>query len=99
MLFLLPEREENKECDTVVAGEGGETGEFPANTSVVFATLEVCLCALVRHVPALNPGEGGSGFQPPTHLARLGSDTFELLARVMKIMISLLDLCSATGQL
>ena len=37
-------------------GEGGAGGdEMEAGKSVVFATLEVCLCALLRQIPALNP--------------------------------------------
>ena len=37
-------------------GEGGANGdEMEAGKSVVFATLEVCLCALLRQIPALNP--------------------------------------------
>jgi len=32
------------------ANEGGETGEIEAGHSLVYATMEVCLCALVRQV-------------------------------------------------
>ncbi|CAL1542615.1 unnamed protein product [Lymnaea stagnalis] len=78
-------------------GEGGTSGEFPAETSVVFATLEVCLCTIVRHIPALNPSSNATGFQPPTHLTKMGNDTFELIASVMELMVDLLDLCSPIG--
>lgn len=87
---------ENK---TDVWGEGGENGDFPADSSIVFATLEVCLCAIVRHIPALNPSSTTTGFQPPTHLAKMGTDTYDLIATVMFLMIDLLDLCSPMGML
>ncbi|XP_012940846.1 HEAT repeat-containing protein 5B [Aplysia californica] len=86
-----------KEGSEATSGEGGSNGDFPSQTSVVFATLEVCLCAIVRHIPALNPSSGSTGFQPPTHLTRMGSATFDLVARVMKLMMELLDLCSPVG--
>ncbi|KAH9496165.1 HEAT repeat-containing protein 5B [Bulinus truncatus] len=80
-----------------IIGEGGTNGEFPPQTSVVFATLEVCLCAIVRHIPALNPSSNGSGFQPPTHLTKMGAETFDLIAKIMVLMVDLLDLCSPVG--
>lgn len=36
-------------------GEGGPTGDLPPGKSLVFACLEVCLCLLVRRLPALSP--------------------------------------------
>ena len=36
-------------------GEGGADGHVEPGRSVVFATLEVCLCVLVRHYPDLSP--------------------------------------------
>ena len=36
-------------------GEGGDDGHIEPGRSVVFATLEVCLCVLVRHYPDLSP--------------------------------------------
>ena len=36
-------------------GEGGDDGLLEPGRSVVFATLEVCLCVLVRHYPDLSP--------------------------------------------
>ncbi|XP_059157278.1 HEAT repeat-containing protein 5B-like isoform X2 [Physella acuta] len=91
------QKAKTKENKTDIWGEGGETGEFPADTSIVFATLEVCLCAIVRHIPALNPSSTATGFQPPTHLAKMGTDTYDLIASVMFLMIDLLDLCSPMG--
>ena len=95
---LADTSKDSTEKDLPVLGEGGSTGDFPVNTSVVFAALEVCLCAIVRHIPALNPSAGTTGFQPPTHLTKMSSETFELIAAVMELMTDLLGLCSPTGE-
>ena len=36
-------------------GEGGESGKLNPSTSIVFASLEVCFCILVRYYPELSP--------------------------------------------
>ncbi|XP_076463435.1 HEAT repeat-containing protein 5B-like isoform X2 [Babylonia areolata] len=79
------------------AGEGGTTGDFVVERSVVFATLEVCLCALVRHLPALNPAAASTGFQVPTNLSRLPDSAFALLSSVVLLMPDLMQLCSPMG--
>ncbi|KAL8611166.1 hypothetical protein ACOMHN_064456 [Nucella lapillus] len=84
-------------AETHVAGEGGTTGDFVVERSVVFATLEVCLCALVRHLPALNPAAAGTGFQVPLNLSRLPETTFALLSSVVLLMPDLMHLCSPMG--
>lgn len=81
-----------------ILGEGGTTGDFPPDTSVVFATLEVCLCAIVRHIPVLNPSSVSTGFQPPTHLTKMGTGTFDLISGVMVLMVDLVSLCSPVGK-
>ncbi|KAK7105011.1 hypothetical protein V1264_019636 [Littorina saxatilis] len=78
-------------------GEGGTTGDFQMERSVVFATLEVCLCGLVRHLPALNPAAPSTGFQVPTNLSRLSDTTFALLSSVVLLMPDLMHLCSPMG--
>ncbi|KAK7506949.1 hypothetical protein BaRGS_00001800 [Batillaria attramentaria] len=78
-------------------GEGGTTGDFVIERSIVFATLEVCLCALVRHLPALNPAAPSTGFQVPTHQTRLPETTFPLLSSVVLLMPDLMHLCSPMG--
>lgn len=83
--------------ETKTSGEGGLNGDFPMDTSVVFATLEICLCTIVRHIPALNPSSTSIGFQAPTHLTKMSPATFDLIARVIEIMVDLLDLCSCVG--
>ncbi|KAI8784582.1 HEAT repeat-containing protein 5B-like isoform X1 [Biomphalaria glabrata] len=90
-------KEQSTDNQSIFMGEGGTNGEFPVETSVVFATLEVCLCAIVRHIPALNPSSTVTGFQLPTHLTKLGAETFDLIAKTMALMVDLLDLCSPTG--
>lgn len=48
---MPPKRKISGQSDTQYAGgEGGEGGQLDAGRSVVYATLEVCLCALVRQV-------------------------------------------------
>ena len=49
LLFLLDEWAPTDE------GEGGSDGDINAGKSTVFAVLEICLCVLVRHVPAIHP--------------------------------------------
>lgn len=78
-------------------GEGGTTGDFVTERSIVFATLEVCLCALVRHLPALKPAAPSTGFQVPTYQTRLPEVTFPLLSSVVLLMPDLMHLCSPMG--
>ncbi|XP_063832708.1 HEAT repeat-containing protein 5B-like [Ostrinia nubilalis] len=40
-------------------GEGGPTGDLPPGKSLVFAALELCVCLLVRRLPALSPQKQG----------------------------------------
>ncbi|CAG5124111.1 unnamed protein product, partial [Candidula unifasciata] len=91
------EKEQSFEKPNTVIGEGGLTGDFPPETSIVFATLEACLCAIVKHLPALNPSSMSTGFQPPAHLSKFGSETFDLIADVMTLMVDLVELCSPVG--
>ncbi|KAF7287767.1 hypothetical protein GWI33_003401 [Rhynchophorus ferrugineus] len=50
---------ENGETRTIeerdALGEGGNDGELDPNKSLVFAALEICLCLIVRQIPALSP--------------------------------------------
>lgn len=92
------EKEQSCEKPSTVIGEGGITGDFPPETSVVFATLEACLCAIVKHLPALNPSSMSTGFQPPAHMSKFGSSTFDLIADVMVLMVDLVELCSPIGK-
>jgi len=78
-------------------GEGEESGELTPGKSLVFAVLEVCLCLLVRQIPALNPNPGGAtailsqrGYIP-------SEESGKLIALSLNIMESLPTLCSPQG--
>lgn len=71
-------------------GEGGETGELPTESSLVFAALEVCLCALVGQLPALSPSSTLP--QRPSHGI---SDA--VVASTLSILQLLPQLCSPQG--
>lgn len=80
-------------------GDGGESGNIIPGKSVVFATLEVCLCVLVRHMPALNPAIPSTGFQISSLRQAAFSDaTCQLLATTLQIMTDLPLLCSPAGK-
>ncbi|CAI9730243.1 repeat-containing 5B-like isoform X2 [Octopus vulgaris] len=80
-----------------VIGEGGESGEIIKGKSVVYATLEVCLCVLVRQIPALNPTAANTGFQVPTHLTKMTDEACQLISSVVLVMAELPNLCSPAG--
>lgn len=82
---------------TVVLGDGGESGEFIPEKSVVFATLEVCLCVISRQIPALNPSAPSTGFQIPTRLTKMSEETCQLIANIILILPDLPNLCSPAG--
>lgn len=78
-------------------GEGEENGEHTPGKSLIFAVLEVCLCLLVRQIPALNPNPGGAtailsqkGYIP-------SEKSGKLIASSLNIMESLPTLCSPQG--
>lgn len=79
-------------------GEGEESGELAPGKSLVFAVLEVCLCLLVRQIPALNPNPDGAtailsqkGYVP-------SEESGKLIALSLNIMESLPTLCSPQGK-
>lgn len=90
--------EENNEMSEVdLLGEGKESGELVPGKSLVFAILEVCLCLLVRQIPALNPNPGGAtailsqkGYVP-------SEESGKLISLSLNIMESLPTLCSPQG--
>lgn len=81
----------------LIAGEGGESGDIEPGKSVVFATLEVCLCVLVRQIPAMNPSAPTTGFQVPTHMLKLTDEACALIASVINVMTEIQVLCSPAG--
>ncbi|XP_064600027.1 HEAT repeat-containing protein 5B-like isoform X2 [Liolophura sinensis] len=82
---------------TISMGEGGETGEIIPGKSVVYACLEVCLCVVVRNIPALNPSAPQTGFQIPTRLSKLSEEASQLVSGAVAILADLPSLCSPVG--
>ena len=65
--------------------------------SVVYACLEVCLCVLVRHLPALNPAIPQTGFQPLTKECGFTPDVNTLISSCVTVIGQLFNLCSPKG--
>ena len=84
-----------KNC-LVTIGEGGDSGDIIPGKSLVFASLEVCLCVLVRHLPALNPAIPGAHHTQSRN--RLTDDACQLISNVLQLMTQLPPLCSHAGQ-
>lgn len=89
--------ESNETLELDLLGEGEENGELTPGKSLVFAILEVCLCLLVRQIPALNPNPGGAtailcqkGYIP-------SEESGKLITLSLNIMESLPTLCSPQG--
>lgn len=80
--------------EVVLLGEGGESGELPTETSLVFAVLEVCLCVLVNQLPALSPSPPPCQGHPP-HPDTTGS----LVASAISTLEQLPNLCSPQGNI
>ncbi|XP_026315356.1 HEAT repeat-containing protein 5B isoform X2 [Hyposmocoma kahamanoa] len=80
-------------------GEGGPTGDLPPGKSIVFACLEVCLCLLVRRLPALSPlkQEGTVGIIGVPKGLGIHGDT--LLVKTLAAMSELPSLTSPQGAL
>ena len=78
-------------------GEGGEKGDIIPGKSLVFATLEVCLCALIRHIPGLNPSMPSTGFQLPVTQIWSKEDACQLVSAVLLVLADLPALCSPRG--
>lgn len=89
---------ENLDWDSDI-GEGGTSGEVVPGKSVVFATLEVCLCILVRQLPALNPSGGASAASIHSYSknAGLSDEASHLISATVLIMAELPSLCSPAG--
>lgn len=77
-------------------GEGESSGEITPGKSLVFAVLEVCLCLLVRQLPALNPSSLiSTGVRPMTqHPEQSG----QLISVALSVMEQLPKLCSPQGK-
>lgn len=80
-------------------GEGKDTGGLVPGKSLVFATLELCVCILVRQLPLLNPKLTCSpAVQPGKHLL-LSEDGSKLVAAALVILSNVPAVCSPEGML
>ncbi|PIK54391.1 putative HEAT repeat-containing protein 5B [Apostichopus japonicus] len=76
-------------------GEGGESGEIAPGKSVVFAALEVCLCLLVRQLPALNPSiTSHAAMQNYSKNAGLSEEASAVICGTIGTLTELPSLCS-----
>lgn len=78
-------------------GEGGSTGELVPGQSLVFATLEVCLCLLVHQIPALNPSPSAATILCSPHCLQPNEESGKLIASALGTMENLPKLCSPQG--
>uniref|UniRef100_A0A8C4TQF6 HEAT repeat-containing protein 5A n=1 Tax=Falco tinnunculus TaxID=100819 RepID=A0A8C4TQF6_FALTI len=78
-------------------GEGKDTGGLVPGKSLVFATLELCVCILVRQLPQLNPKLTCSpAVQSGKHLL-LSEDGSRLVAAALVILSDVPAICSPEG--
>ncbi|XP_054545683.1 HEAT repeat-containing protein 5A isoform X3 [Talpa occidentalis] len=80
-------------------GEGKDTGGLVPGKSLVFATLELCVCILVRQLPELNPkltGSPGIKAKKPQMLTEDGS---RLVSAALVILSELPAVCSPEGSI
>ncbi|XP_004627775.1 HEAT repeat-containing protein 5B [Octodon degus] len=85
---------EKESC--VVLGEGGDSGGLIPGKSLVFATMELLMFILVRHMPQLSTKMSDS----PTHLStktQLSEESARLVAATVTILSDLPSLCSPAG--
>lgn len=79
--------------DRDALGEGGANGELDPNKSLVFAALEICLCLVVRQIPALSPTPHPAMTGAPRNADR------RLLTAAFTALGALPGLCSLQGTL
>ncbi|XP_035183617.1 HEAT repeat-containing protein 5A isoform X4 [Oxyura jamaicensis] len=78
-------------------GEGKDTGGLVPGKSLVFATLELCVCILVRQLPQLNPKLTCSpAVQSGKHLL-LSEDGIRLVSAALVILSDVPAICSPEG--
>ncbi|KAF3826502.1 hypothetical protein GH733_009027 [Mirounga leonina] len=91
----LNEDDMEKESCPIV-GEGGDSGGLVPGKSLVFATMELLMFILVRHMPHLSTKMSDS----PSHIAtktRLSEESARLVAATVTILSDLPSLCSPAG--
>uniref|UniRef100_A0A8C4PIM0 HEAT repeat-containing protein 5A n=1 Tax=Equus asinus asinus TaxID=83772 RepID=A0A8C4PIM0_EQUAS len=80
-------------------GEGKDTGGLVPGKSLVFATLELCVCILVRQLPELNPKLTGSPGVKARKPQMLSEDGSRLVSAALVILAELPAVCSPEGML
>ncbi|XP_045143585.1 HEAT repeat-containing protein 5A [Echinops telfairi] len=80
-------------------GEGKDTGGLVPGKSLVFATLELCVCILVRQLPELNPKLTGSPGVQTTKPQMLSEDGSKLVSAALAILAELPAVCSPEGSI
>ncbi|XP_074065802.1 HEAT repeat-containing protein 5B isoform X1 [Macrotis lagotis] len=92
---ILNEDDMEKETCPVL-GEGGDSGGLVPGKSLVFATMELLMFILVRHMPHLSTKMSDS----PSHVStktRLSEESARLVASAVTILSDLPSLCSPAG--
>nr|XP_015097483.1 HEAT repeat-containing protein 5A isoform X2 [Vicugna pacos] len=80
-------------------GEGKDTGGLVPGKSLVFATLELCVCILVRQLPELNPKLTGSPGVKAAKPQLLSEDGSRLVSAALVILSELPAVCSPEGSI
>uniref|UniRef100_A0A8C4LGU1 HEAT repeat-containing protein 5A n=1 Tax=Equus asinus asinus TaxID=83772 RepID=A0A8C4LGU1_EQUAS len=80
-------------------GEGKDTGGLVPGKSLVFATLELCVCILVRQLPELNPKLTGSPGVKARKPQMLSEDGSRLVSAALVILAELPAVCSPEGSI
>lgn len=80
-------------------GEGKDTGGLVPGKSLVFATLELCVCILVRQLPELNPKLTGSPRVTAAKPQTLSEEGSRLVTAALVILAELPAVCSPEGML
>ncbi|XP_047593892.1 HEAT repeat-containing protein 5A isoform X6 [Lutra lutra] len=80
-------------------GEGKDTGGLVPGKSLVFATLELCVCILVRQLPGLNPKLTGSPGVKAAKPQVLSEDGSRLVSAALVILSELPAVCSPEGSI
>ncbi|XP_006835427.1 PREDICTED: HEAT repeat-containing protein 5A [Chrysochloris asiatica] len=80
-------------------GEGKDTGGLVPGKSLVFATLELCVCILVRQLPELNPKLTSSPGVKSAKPQLLSEDGSKLVSAALIILSELPAVCSPEGSI
>ncbi|XP_051001840.1 HEAT repeat-containing protein 5A [Acomys russatus] len=80
-------------------GEGKDTGGLVPGKSLVFATLELCVCILVRQLPELNPKLTGGPRVTSSKPQTLPEEGSRLVAAALVILAELPAVCSPEGSI